>query len=310
MKRIVFFGTPEFAAEILEHLLDHGVPVVGVVTQPDRPKGRALQLTPPPVKAVLLDKAPEIPLFQPEKASQEPFLTELAALKADLYVVVAYGQILSQKLLDIPPLGCINVHASLLPKYRGAAPIQRSLIDGEKETGIAIQKMVRQLDAGDVIATTIIPIPPEMTFGELEARLKEAAKPLLLSVIRDYERGSPSAHPQDHGAATYASKIELNEGLLDWNRPAGQLHNLIRAFSPRPGAWCWIDVNGERKRLKILRSQVVSEKAHPGQLLQNEIIACGQAALKLIEVQPEGKKVMNAADWFRGQKNIVFSVLK
>lgn len=304
--KIVFFGTPAFAAEILRYLLDHGVPVVGVVTQPDRPKGRSLQLTSSPVKSLALEK--HVPLFQPEKASQEPFLQELAELKADLFVVVAYGQILSQKLLDIPPLGCINVHASLLPKYRGAAPIHRCLMAGEKETGIAIQKMVKQLDAGDVIATSKVQIPPEMTFGELEQKLNDAAKPLLLSVIHEYEKRIPPAEPQNHSFATYASKIELNEGELHWKRSAEELHNLIRAFSPRPGAWCWIDVGGERKRLKILRSQCVSGKGNPGQLLQNEVVACGQGALKLIDVQPEGKKVMKAADWLRGQKNILFPI--
>lgn len=178
--RIVFFGTPSFAAEVLSFLVERSVPIVAVVTQPDRPKGRSQQIAPSPVKELSLKKAPHIPILQPEKASEESFLQKLIELKADLFVVVAYGQILSQKLLDIPPLGCINIHASLLPKYRGAAPMQRCLMAGEKETGIAIQKMVRQLDAGDVIATAKIPIPPDMTHGELEEKLCSAAKPLLL----------------------------------------------------------------------------------------------------------------------------------
>jgi methionyl-tRNA formyltransferase len=300
--KIVFFGTPDFAAEILRYLLDHGVDVVGVVTQPDRPKGRSLQLTPPPVKMLALER--HIPVFQPEKCSQEPFLQQLADLKADLFVVVVFGQILPQKLLDLAP--AINVHPSLLPKFRGAAPIHRSLMAGDQETGVSIQKIVRQLDAGDVLAVAKISIPVEMIFGELEPKLLELSKPLLLSVIHKFEKGVLDATPQNHDLATYASKFELEELEIDWSKPAEELHNLIRAFSPRPGAWCWISVNGEKKRLKILRSRVVPSKGAPGHLLPQETIACGQGALQLIEVQPEGKKTMKAADWLRGQRNILF----
>jgi methionyl-tRNA formyltransferase len=302
--KIAFFGTPPFAASLLGYLLENGISICGIVTQPDRPKGRSLHLTPSAVKALTLEKAPHIPLFQPEKASEAIFLEELARLQADLFVVVAYGQILSQKLLDIPPLGCINVHASLLPKYRGAAPIHRCLIEGEKETGIAIQKMVRQLDAGDVISSAKIEIPEEMTFGELEEALSLLAKPLLLSVLGEYEGGIPTATSQDPTLATYASKVELEEGQIDWTKPARQLHNLIRAFSPRPGAWCWVEVAGVKKRLKIFRSQVLDVRGSPGEILSpsQAIIACGEDALKVLEVQPEGKKIMTGADWLRGQK--------
>lgn len=304
--KILFFGTPSFAAEILRYLLDRSVSVAAVVTQPDRPKGRSLQLTPSPVKQLALEK--NLPILQPEKASQESFLQELIAFQADLFVVVAYGQILSQKLLDIPPLGCINVHASLLPKYRGAAPIQRCLMAGDTETGIAIQKMVRQLDAGDVIATSKMAIPLEMTAGELEKNLIDLAKGSLLEVLHAFERGTPPAAPQDPSQVTYASKITLEEGEIDWHRPALDLHNLIRAFSPRPGAWCWIHQGEERKRLKILRSRsLVTPKGSPGHLFTPEgIVACGQGALQLLEVQPEGKKAMSATDWLRGQQKIVF----
>jgi methionyl-tRNA formyltransferase len=302
--KIVFFGTPQFAALDLEYLLDHGVEVVAVVTQPDRPKGRSLQMTPSAVKALVLSKAPHIPILQPEKATEGLFLNELAALNADLFVVVAYGQILSQKLLDIPPLGCINVHASLLPKLRGAAPIQRAILTGETETGIAIQKMVRQLDAGDVIAVAKIPIGPDMTFGELEKALNDLSKPLLLEVIHKYAHGIPNATPQDQLLATYASKIELEEGEISWQNPACQIHNLIRAFSPRPGAWCWVQLGNDRKRLKILRSTLASGQGTPGEVLSLGVIACGEGAIRLVEVQPEGKKAMAAADWFRGHPNV------
>lgn len=297
--KIVFFGTPVFAAEILRYLLSHHIPIVAIVTQPDRPRGRSLQIAPSPVKEVLLELAPEIPLFQPEKASDDVFLRELGSLKADLYVVVAYGQILPQKLLSLPRLGCINVHASLLPKYRGAAPIQRSLMAGETETGIAIQKMVRQLDAGDVIVATKVFIPPEMTFGELEVKLCDMAKPLLLQVLQAYEEGIPPATPQDQDLAIYAPKVELEEGEIHWTEPAHILHNRVRAFSPRPGAWCWQEVG--KKRIKVLRSRVVDAQGTPGELLNKKgLVACGEKALELIEVHPEGKKTMSASEWLRG----------
>lgn len=296
--RIVFFGTPEFAASILDSLLDSKIPIVAVVTQPDRPKGRSLQMTPSPVKQRVLSK---IPVLQPEKARDPQFLIQLQDLKADLFVVVAFGQILPQELLDIPPLGCINVHASLLPKYRGAAPIQRALMHGEKETGISIQKMVKQLDAGDVIATARTEIAPDMTFGELEETLCELSKPLLLLVLHSYEKGIPSAEPQNHDLATYASKISMEEGEVKWDRPAEQIHNLIRAFSPRPGAWCWVHCGSDKKRIKILQTQVVQHSGQPGQLLSPEgIVGCGSNALKIMEIQPEGKRAMRAADWLRG----------
>lgn len=305
--KIIFFGTPPFAAECIAYLLDHGIDIAAVVTQPDRAKGRSLQLTPSAVKTLLLQKAPHIPLLQPEKASESAFLETLASHQADLYVVVAYGQILSQKLLDIPPLGCINVHASLLPKYRGAAPIQRCLMDGEKETGIAIQKMVKQLDAGDVVSLAKTPIGPDTTFAELEKALVDLAKPLLLETIQRYQKGIPPATAQNPALATYASKIELEEGEIDWTRPAKELHNLIRAFSPRPGAWCWIYSGSDKKRLKILRSHPTPQKGKPGELLSSSgLLGCGEGSLQLLEVQPEGKRPMNAADWLRGQKNILF----
>jgi methionyl-tRNA formyltransferase len=312
--KIIYFGTPFFAAEVLRYLLDQGVEVVAVVTQPDRPKGRSLQLTASPVKTLITERALKIPILQPEKASQESFLEELFQLKANLFVVVAFGQILPQKLLDIPPLGCINVHASLLPKYRGAAPIQRCLMAAEEETGISIQKMVRQLDAGDVIAESKISLSKEITFGELEQELIQLTGPLLLDVIHQYKNGIPNARPQDSSQVTYASKIELEEGEINWTLPADTIHNLIRAFSPKPGAWAWIQMGEEKKRLKILRSSVVSvelsKAVSPGAWMTPGVVYCGKNALKLIEVQLEGKKVMRADDWLRGclqgQKNIYF----
>lgn len=276
--------------------------MIGVVTQPDRPKGRELRVASAPVKEVAEGQLPGIPILQSAKASEPEFMDRLAGLGADLYVVVAFGQILPQKLLDIPRLGCINVHASLLPKYRGAAPIQRCLLNGEKETGVSIQKMVKQLDAGDIIAEARVAIPPEMTYGELEQALCETAKPLLLSVLEAYSRGVVAAAAQDFDQVTYAPKVEPEAGEIHWEKGAQELHNLIRAFNPRPGAWCWVDMGSGKKRLKVHRAVCVDQQGVPGSILSRKecIVACGSGALKLLEVQPEGKPRMPAADWLRG----------
>lgn len=295
--RIIFFGTPAFAAEVLHFLIENKVPVAAVVTQPDRPKGRSLALTPPPVKAIAQTHLPQIPVFQPEKASDPQFLEQLRQLGADLYIVVAFGQILNQALLDIPPLGCINVHASLLPKYRGAAPIHRCLLNGDTQTGISIQKMVRKLDAGDVIAESSIPIPQNMNFGELEKALCDLSKTLLMKVLDLYAKGVPPAIPQDPDQVTFAPKVEPEEGELDWAKSAQELHNLVRAFSPRPGAWCWVWVQGEKKRLKIFRTEVAQSSS------KDFTAVCGFGFLKILEVQPEGKPRMSASDWLRGLKS-------
>ncbi len=304
--RIVFFGTPDFAASILAYLLDAQVEVVAVVTQPDRPKGRSLQASPPPVKFCLIERGYRLPIFQPEKASEPGFLEKLKQIQADLFVVVAFGQILPQSLLDIPPKGCINIHASLLPKYRGAAPIQRSLLHGEKETGVAIQKMVKQLDAGDVIATAKVEILPNMTYGELETELCELSKPLLLLVLQFFEKGIPQAEPQNHSLATYAPKIAAEEAEIRWERSADDIHNQVRAFSPKPGAWCWVNApNGEKKRVKILRSTVLALKSSPGTIAAHDgIVGCGSGSLQIIEIQPEGKKPMSASEWLRGFRTL------
>ncbi len=276
--KIVYFGTPVFAARVLSYLLKEGVPVVGVVTQPDRPQGRSGAPAPSAVKEV----ANGLPLLQPEKSSDPLFLEALKAWQADLFVVVAFGQILPQTLLDIPPKGCINVHASLLPHLRGAAPMQRALMNGDRETGIAIQKMVRKLDAGDVIAEERMPIGEEVTLGELHDALCERAQPLLRNVLALYGEGIPPARAQDESRVTLAPKIEAGETQIQWSRPAQEIHNQVRGLSPKPGAWTWVEVGGEKKRLKVLRTQVVGGE------------------LKFLEVQPEGRKPMKGDDWLRG----------
>ncbi|MBU6383104.1 MAG: methionyl-tRNA formyltransferase [Verrucomicrobia bacterium] len=303
--KILFFGTPDFASDVLNYLFEHQVPITAIVTQPDRPQGRSLKMTPPAVKALVLEKAPHLPIFQPEKASDPQFLQAVAQLKPDLFVVVVFGQILPQTLLAIPKLGSINVHPSLLPKFRGAAPIRRALMEGETETGVVIQKMVRQMDAGDLLAVEKINIDPNMTHGELEEKLLTLSKPLLLQVIRQYEKGEqPPGWPQDPEKATFAPKISAEEGEIHWGESAQKIHNQIRALSPRPGAW---SLTAQGKRIKILRSVIASGTAtgagKPGAMLSPKgIFACGHGSIQLIEVQPEGKKPMSAAEWIRGQK--------
>jgi len=302
--KIVFFGTPSFAAEILHSLIDAGVPIAGIVTQPDRPKGRSLQVIPSEVKIVAEQRLRDVPIFQPIKSSNADFLAQLRSLHADLYVVVAFGQILPQSLLDIPKLGCINIHASLLPKYRGAAPMQRALMAGEKETGVAIQKMVRELDAGDVIATAKVAVAEDTVLGELHDALCAVSKPLLLDVLRKYTHGVPPAVAQDVSQVTWAPKILPEETELHWEQDAKTLHNTVRALSPKPGAWVWVELNGEKKRLKIFRTHVVSGKAPVGEVasLKELVVGCGNNLLQLVEVQLEGKPRMKGPDWARGLK--------
>lgn len=303
--KVIFFGTPSFAAEVLDFLFQNQVQVVAVVSKPDRPKGRSGQPVPTPVKQTVLDHYPSLPIFQPELVSAPEFSAVLQAFQPDLFVVVAYGEIIKQHLLDMPKLGCINLHASLLPKYRGAAPIQRCIIQGEKESGVTIMHMVKKMDAGDMIEVVKVPIGPEMTFGELEMELCEVGKKLLLKTIQDFQKGIIKRIPQDHTQATLAPKIELEDCEIQWKEPAQKIHDLVRGVNPHPKAWCYVSVRGEKKRLKINKSSVITDqKSDPGSILsnnkQNLIVGTGSSALELIEVQLEGKKAMTSAELIRG----------
>ncbi len=304
--RVVFFGTPQFAAECLEYLLNHQVDVVAVITKPDKPQGRSLALVPTPVKCIALAHTPPLPLFQPEIVSDLTFAPVLQQFEANLFVVVAYGEILKQHLLDMPKVACINLHASLLPKYRGAAPIQRCLINGEKETGVTIMHMAKKMDAGDIITMERVAIPPNMNYAELEAALCKTGKELLLKTIRDFETATPSRTPQDHEAATLAPKIEVTDCKIDWQQPAHVIHNLIRGVTPHPGAWCYASIKGEQKRLKITATQIAEENSHnePGTLLntskQGIIIGCKKGSLLITHLQLEGKKATSAVEFIRG----------
>ena len=274
--RVIFFGTPQFAADVLQHLLDHQVDIVAVVTRPDKPKGRSGTPAPSPVKEVAI--AHSLPLLQPPRCSMPDVVEALAAYQADLFVVVAYGEIVKESILHLPPKGCINVHASLLPKYRGAAPIHRAIIEGETETGVCIMYMVREMDAGDVIARAVVPIGPDMTCGELEMALRKVGAEALLDTIQRMETGPVEAIPQDSSQITFAKKIELEDCRIDWNKGAQEVHNLVRGTNPYPGAWCIATIQGSEKRLKIIRTQIESLQGSPGSILSygkgGMVIAC------------------------------------
>lgn len=293
--RILFFGTPPFAARSLAHLLEREVEVVGVVTRADKPQGRSLHTLPSAVKQLVLERVPHLSLFQPEKVSAPEWAEPLRRCGADLFVVVAFGEIIKQHLLEMPPRGCINLHASLLPKLRGAAPIQRAIMSGERETGVTIIKMVKKMDAGPMIRSASLPIGEGMTFGQLEEELLALGAPLLFEVIRAFERGDPPAVAQQESEATFAPKVELEECELRWNRRAEELERLVRAANPYPGAWCWVSMRGDRKRLKVWRAAF----ADGGERSP----FCAETAsgpLALCEVQLEGRRRMEAAALLRG----------
>lgn len=305
--KIVFFGTPQFAANVLSNLLQHKFNVVAVITKPDRPVGRSGTPVPTPVKIVAESHTPPLPVFQPKLVSSPEFASTLEQFQADLFVVVAYGEILKQHLLDLPKMACINIHASLLPKYRGAAPIQRCIINGETESGVTIMHMVKKMDAGDMIKKGIVPIGPNTTYGELEQQLCRVGSELILESIREFETGISQRTPQDHTLATLAPKIELEDCQIDWKLPAQHIHNLVRGVNPQPGAWCFVEVKGQKKRLKVITTRIIDTEAEagtPGTIVSSAknalIINCGIGSLAILELQLEGKKAMPTEELMRG----------
>lgn len=302
--KIVFFGTPQFAADVLRYLLDNKIDVAAVITKPDKPQGRSGKLVPTPVKQVAEEYG--LPCHQPLIVSDLAFAPTLESYQADLFVVVAYGEMLKQHILEMPEKGCINVHPSLLPKYRGASPIQHSVIHGDSETGVTIMHMVKKMDAGDMIDVVKISLDPNITYGELEKVLCRAGSELLLKVIHAFEIGPVSAVVQDHDKATFVKKIELEDCELRWDKPGLELHNLVRGVNPEPGAWCYIQVKGNKLRLKVMRTEYLADRSGtPGEIIgygkEGFIVACGTGAVKILELQLEGKKAMPVADFMRGQ---------
>lgn len=298
--RTVFMGTPEFALPTLEGLLAAGVDLVGVYTQPDRPSGRGKQLTPPPVKQ--LAGARGIPVFQPLKLRLPEVVEELRALAPDLIVVVAYGQILPKSVLDIPQYGCINVHASLLPRYRGAAPINQAIIDGETATGVTTMFMDVGLDTGDMLVTRTTPIGPDETAGELHDRLAALGREAMLETLARLCAGTLERRPQDDALSCYAPLLKKEQGRIDWRRPAHDLHNLVRGLDPWPGAYTLLD--GEPLKLARTRAADEAHAAEAGTILGADSlgvrVACGSGVLTVGELQLPGRKRLPAAEFLRG----------
>ncbi|EGK13269.1 methionyl-tRNA formyltransferase [Kroppenstedtia eburnea] len=301
--RMVFMGTPDFAVPSLQTLVREGYRVAGVVTQPDRPRGRKRELTPPPVKVAAMELG--LPVFQPERLRNPENVRRLLEWKPDLIVTAAYGQILPREILETPRYGCINVHASLLPKYRGGAPIHHALIRGEKETGVTIMYMVEALDAGDMLAHRSIPIEEADDVGTLHDKLARVGAQLLRETVPALLEGRVQPVPQDDSQATYAPNIRREDERIDWSRSAWELVNQIRGLRPWPVAFTlW-----KGKPLKIWRAEPVPgrEAAAPGTVLsqteEGVIVAAGEGgALCIQELQPAGKRRMTAAEFYRGRQ--------
>lgn len=297
-------GTPDFALPTLRALCESGHEIVGVVTKIDTPKGRGHHLTPPPIKVYALEQ--NIPVYQPSTLKGEEFAETLAALDPELIVVVAFGKILPQNVLDYPKYGCVNVHGSLLPEYRGAAPMQRAIIDGKKVTGITTMLMAAGLDTGDMLLKSEVEIGENDNFEDIHDRLADCGAKLLIETVEKIEKGEIIPEKQDDNFATYAAKIEKSDCLLDFSRPARELHDLIRGLSPIPLSFTHTP---DGKLLKIVASRVVDAEKTADKPAGTVIsvgddikVACGKGILSLLTVVPEGKGRMSAADFVRGRK--------
>ena len=296
--RLAFFGTPDFAVPSLRALLEEGFEVAAVVTQPDRPQGRSRsQLIPPPVKQVALEEGLEV--LQPDRPDG-PFADVLRSLDLDIGIVVAYGHVFKPEILAIPRLGMLNVHASLLPRLRGAAPIAWSILNGDETTGVSIMQMEAGLDTGPVLHQIETEVAADETAGELTERLAELGAAALVEVLMLIEGGEAPAVPQDPGRATYAPKVNREHARLDWSRDAATLARSVRAFDPEPGAWGQL---GDLE-VKLFGGRATNQSGEPGTILQTSeslIIAAGVGGLAVTEVQPAGKRRMPAGEWARGR---------
>lgn len=311
--RVVFMGTPDFAVGTLEALIAEGHEIRAVVTQPDKPKGRGKTLMPTPVKEVALKH--EIPVLQPVKVREPEFVEQLRTMEPDVIVVAAFGQIISRDLLELPKYGCINVHASLLPAYRGAAPIQWAVINGDRESGVTIMRMNEGLDTGDMIDKVVVPLAEDETGGSLFEKLSHAGARLCVKVLEDLEAGRAVCTPQPEESTTaYAAMITKKMGEICWQRPAEEIEQLIRGLNPWPSAYTYLD----NKSLKLWKATVEkaeeeTENAVPGQVIRadkNGLCICtGDGILNVLELQLEGKKRMETAAFLRGYSIEVGSVL-
>jgi methionyl-tRNA formyltransferase len=302
--RVLFIGTGEIGVPVLHWLLkakEHEL--VGVVTQPDKPAGRAQRIEAPPIKKALAGST--LPILQPERIKREEGVTEIGQLAPDVIVVMAYGQILPRSVLEIPRVACLNLHASLLPRHRGAAPIQAAILAGDRESGITIMYMDEGLDTGDVLLRSRLEIAPDESGGSLHDRLAQIAPDALREALGQLQRGSAPRVPQDSAEATYAPKLEREDGRIDWTESAALIERKIRAFDPWPGAFTLLrDGTGRERKLKIFSARAVeSAKAAPGKILSADaslVIVANAGALSLGEVQLEGKRRMRASEFLRG----------
>jgi methionyl-tRNA formyltransferase len=307
--RLVFFGTPAFAVPSLAALIRSRHQVAAVVSQPDRPRGRGHQLQPTPTKQTA--GAHGIPVLQPMKIKDEGFLQAIRDLRPDLGVVVAFGRILPDALIAIPRLGMINVHASILPRYRGAAPIQRAVLAGDSETGVSIMRIASELDAGPVFSIARVPIPPDATSGDMDGVLAALGAGELVPIVDALAEGRAVETPQDHAAATHAPKITKEEGIIDWNEPADRIHDLVRGLQPWPLAST--TVGGLRLVLRRTLPRLLADADRdrepyppPGAVIATTgdeiIVACGsRTQLRILEVQPEGRRSMSVRDFLAGR---------
>jgi methionyl-tRNA formyltransferase len=304
--RIVFIGTGEIGVPTLRALLDSEHEVVAIVTQPDKPVGREQRIEPPPIKKALIGRArpPGAPIFQPGRIKDPQTIEEIRRLTPDLIVVVAYGQILPRDVLEIPRVACLNLHASLLPRWRGAAPVQAAIAAGDCETGITVMYMDEGLDTGDILSQRNLEILRNDTGGSLHDRLAQIAPEALLESLRLLAAGNAPRIPQDNARATYAPKLKREHGQIDWSESAEAIERKIRAYNPWPGAFMKLD----RQNLKVFSASIVDLNGQPGGILRSDkdlIVAAGKGALSLAEVQLEGKRRMSAGEFLRGHRALL-----
>jgi methionyl-tRNA formyltransferase len=296
--KIIFMGTPDFAVPTLTEIVAAGHEVIAVYTRAPKPAGRGQAERKSPIH--LAAEGFGIPVRTPKTLRNEDEQAAFAALDADVGIVVAYGLILPKPILGAPRLGCLNLHGSLLPRWRGAAPIQRAVLAGDARTGVMVMQMDEGLDTGPVALVDEMPIGPDVTTGELHDKMMRVGADLMGRALAALDRGSLTFTPQADAGVTYAKKIEKAESRIDWSKPAAEVHNLIRGMSPFPGAWFELELNGAPVRIKALRSTLTAGQGAPGTILPDLAIACGTGAVKLLSVQREGKSAMDAATFLRG----------
>jgi methionyl-tRNA formyltransferase len=311
--RVLFWGTPEFAAAPLRALIGEGFDVMGVVTQPDKPRGRSRTATPSPVKQIAIDE--KIPSFQPATPKDEEFFETIEAMQPDISIVVAYGHIIPKRVIELPKMGTLNIHASLLPLLRGAAPIQAAIRQGMQQTGVTIMRMVPALDAGPIILTAAVPILDDETYGELQNRLSELGALTLIEALALLSLGDVRETPQDDALATYAGKVTRDDAVVSWTENATEVIRTVRAYDPKPAAFTTL--RGEDVKLFGARSVDVSSlpdagRGEAGEVIavrEGMIVACGDGAVCVRDVQPAGRKRMRSAEWARGRGIAVGDVL-